>query len=151
MATETGQDLDPLVAELATGPNFAALTTLLPNGAPHTHPVWVGTDGRYLLVNTQSTSRKYQNVQRDPRVSLLILDATNPYRYAEVRGEVIGEVRGPEAVAQKDELSYKYHGAPFAGRTTGERVILRIAPRRQVTLDIRPPVARPAKETPESP
>jgi PPOX class probable F420-dependent enzyme len=124
--------LDPVVLELAGGPNYAAFTTLMPGGHPQTQVTWVGTDGAQLLIKTQTHHQKYRNARRDPRVTVTIWDAQNPYRYAEVRGEVVGVQAGPEARSHIDELSIKYHGGPYGRPIDSERVVLRISPLRQV-------------------
>jgi PPOX class probable F420-dependent enzyme len=85
------------VVELARGKNFAALTTLLPDGHPQTQVMWVDADDDHLLINTEVHRQKFKNVERDPRVTLTIWDMEDPYRFVEVRGEVVGEVKGPES------------------------------------------------------
>ncbi len=127
-----GHELHPMVLELARGENFATITTLLPDGHPQTQVMWVGTDGEHLLINTEVHRQKYRNVERDPRVTLTIWDREDPYRFVEVRGEVVEKVRGPEAREHIDELSYKYRGHAYKTRIRSERVVLRIAPFRQV-------------------
>jgi len=127
-----GHQLDPRVVELASGANFAALTTLLPDGHPQTQLMWVDTDGDHLLVNTEVHRRKFKNVERDPRVTLTIWDKEDPYSFVEVRGEVVGKIKGPEAREHIDEISRKYHGRPYGTPIQSERVVLRIAPLRQV-------------------
>lgn len=124
--------LDDRIRALADGPNFAAFTTLLEDGMPMTHVMWVGADDDHVLINTEVHRQKYRNVGRDPRVAVTIIDRENPYRFAEVRGTVVETVTGDEARAHIDELSQKYRGKPYdAGNITSERVILRIAPARQ--------------------
>jgi PPOX class probable F420-dependent enzyme len=133
VAENTGDDgLHPKVAELARGKNFAALTTLLPGGHPQTQVMWVDADGEHLLINTEVHRQKFKNVNRDPRVTLTIWEAEDPYRFVEVRGEVVSITRGLEAREHIDELSRKYHGRPYRTKIRSERVILRIAPFRQV-------------------
>src|SRR5918992_3887794 len=127
-----GHELDPIVLELASGKNFATITTLLPDGHPQAQVMWVGTDGEHLLINTEVPRQKYRNVERDPRVTLTIWDREDPYRFVEVRGEVVEKVRGPEAREHIDELSQKYRGRLYQTRIRSERVVLRIAPLRQV-------------------
>ena len=128
-----GHELHPMVLELARGKNFATITTLLPDGHPQTQVMWVGTDGEHLLINTEVHRQKYRNVERDPRVTITIWDREDPYRFVEVRGEVVEKVRGPAAREHIDELSYKYRGGPYkTTRIKSERVVLRIAPLRQV-------------------
>ena len=123
--------VDEEVKTLARAQNFAAFTTTLPGGQPMTHVMWIDADDDHLLINTETHRQKYRNVQHDPRVTVAIIDAANPYHYAEVRGRVVGEVTGAAARAHIDELSEKYLGAPYGSPVTSERVILQIAPERQ--------------------
>ena len=127
-----GRGLHPRVIELASGDNFAALTTLLPDGHPQTQVMWVDADGDHLLINTEVHRQKFKNVERDARVTLTIWDKEDPYSFVEVRGEVVEKAKGPEARKHIDELSHKYHGRPYATQIRSERVVLRIAPLRQV-------------------
>jgi general stress protein 26 len=69
-----GRELHPMVFELARAQNFAALTTLLPGGHPQTQVMWVDADGDNLLVNTEVHPQKFRNLERDPRVTLMIWD-----------------------------------------------------------------------------
>jgi hypothetical protein len=66
------------VLELAREPNHAAFTTFLPSGLPQTHMTWVSTDGEHLLINTEVHRQKFRNVQRDPRVTVMIRDGKRP-------------------------------------------------------------------------
>jgi hypothetical protein len=63
------------------------------------------------------------------------MDKNNPYHFAEVRGEVVERVKGPEARAHIDKLSQKYRGVPYQTPIQSERVILRIAPKRQFVYE----------------
>ncbi len=120
------------VKALAQAPNFAALTTLLPDGQPQTNIVWVDCDDSHLLVNTEQHRQKFLDVERDPRVTLAIWDASNPYRYAEVRGRVTGVTHGDQARTHIDRLSNKYTGHDYDPvMIQSERVFLHIAPDRQ--------------------
>jgi PPOX class probable F420-dependent enzyme len=114
--------------ELACGRNWAALSTLLPNGHPQTHVMWVSVAGQHLLLNTEVHRQKFRNIDRDPRVTVMIWDGGNPSRFVEVRGEVVEKVRGPQARKHIDELSHKYRGVPYGAPIQSERVILRVAP-----------------------
>jgi PPOX class probable F420-dependent enzyme len=126
------QEVHPMVLELARGQNFAALTTLLPGGHPQTQVMWVDADEQHLLINTEVHRQKFRNVERDPRVTVTIWDMEDPYRFVEVRGEVVEKVKGQEAREHIDELSHKYRGKPYQTQIQSERVVLRIAPSRQV-------------------
>lgn len=136
-----GPELAPLTAELASGPNYAAFTTLLPGGHPQTQATWVDArDGR-LVVNTETGHRKFRNVERDPRVTVLIVDRDNPFRYAEVRGTVVETVGGRRARDHIDEVAAVYMGgtAGYGRPIETERVMLVIEPFRQVLSDPRLP------------
>ena len=127
-----GQGVDPRVLELARGQNFGALTTLLPDGHPQTQVMWVDADEQHLLLNTEVHRQKFRNVERDPRVTVTIWDLEDPYRFVEVRGEVVEKVKGQEAREHIDELSLKYRGKPYQTQIQSERVVLRITPWRQL-------------------
>ncbi len=116
---------------LARGKSFAALTTLFEDGSPQTNLMWVDADDDHVLINTEVHRQKYRNLTRDPRVTVAIFDPVNPYHYVEVRGRVVGEVRGEQARAHIDQLSTKYTGGPYAMPITSERVIVKIAPERE--------------------
>ena len=130
--TQDGPDLHPITRELASGPDYAAISTLLPSGRIQTQYIWVGVDGDRLFVNTEPHRQKFQHLERDPRVTLAIRDEQDPYRYAEVRGRVVETERGQRARDQIDELSQKYDGKPYpAENIRSERVIVWIEPERQ--------------------
>jgi hypothetical protein len=84
------------------------------------------------LINTEVHRQKFRNVERDPRVTVTIWDKEDPYRFVEVRGEVVEKVKGMQARAHIDELSHKYRGKPYQTPIRSQRVVLRIAPSRQV-------------------
>jgi PPOX class probable F420-dependent enzyme len=130
--TQDGPDLHPVTRELASGPNYAAISSLLPSGRIQTQYIWVGVDGDRLYVNTEPHRQKFQDLQRDPRVTLAIRDESNPYRYAEVRGRVVGTEGGQPARDQIDALSQKYDGKPYPPeQIKTERVTVWIEPERQ--------------------
>ena len=138
--------LDPAARDLACGVNFAALTTMLPSGQPSTQVMWVDANDEHILINTEVGRQKWTNVTNDPRVAVTIMDAANPYYYAEVRGRVVETVTGPEARAHIDALAQKYVGTPYASDIKSERVILKIAAER-VRVHEEPPNTVGARRT----
>ncbi len=117
------------VREFFDGTNFATVASINPDGAPQASVVWVKTDGDDILFSTVKGRRKHKNFERDPRVSIVVVDPANPYRYVEVRGSVTLTDDPPGALIQ--ELSYKYEGKPFQEpHPDNERVIVRIHPRK---------------------
>lgn len=54
------------VRALLAGRAFAHLATVLPDGSPHSVPVWIDVDENDRLVMfTQTGSRKARNIERD--------------------------------------------------------------------------------------
>lgn len=125
--------LEPAIRDLFTGKNFGMLSVHLPNGQIASNVMWADATDEHVLVNTEVHRPKYAAMQANPDVTFTVWDATNPYRYAEVRGKVAEETRGDEARAHIDALSQRYVGTPYQGTIESERVILRIAPNRQRT------------------
>ena len=123
--------IQDFVKELALGPNFGTIATLQPDGSPASHVMWVDCDEEHVLLNTEAGRAKLRNIERDPRVSVLVWDAANPLHYVEVRGRVVETIVGTEARAHNDKLSFKYEGKAYDSEIETERVIVKIAPDRQ--------------------
>jgi PPOX class probable F420-dependent enzyme len=100
----------------------------MPDGAPQTTETWVDTDGEHVVINTVQTHLKMRNVQRDPRVSVAVCDATNFSRYYAVRGRVV-KMTTDGGAEHIEALSRRYTGRPYAwyGGRDQVRVILTIA------------------------
>jgi PPOX class probable F420-dependent enzyme len=114
------------VRRLIEGANYAHLATLLPSGAPHSVPLWVGLEGDRIALMTSPNSRKARNLERDPRVALSIIDQARPLVMAMVRGRVTERVEGERGWTIIDRLSQKYLGQPYPLRT--DRVVYLIEP-----------------------
>ena len=118
--------------QLAEGANHAVLTTLFPGGRPQTNVVWIDHDGEHLLVNSETERQKVRNVRRDPRVAVLVFDASDMDNWVEVRGQVVEIVEGEEARRHIDTLAQKYLGVPdYPNPIRSPRVILKIRPDRE--------------------
>ena len=105
--------LPDAVRELVEGPDLAHVATVLPDGAPHVVPVWIGLEGGRVAFLTGAGSRKARNLARDPRIVLSIVDRENPARMAHVRGRVVERVEGDRAWAFVDRLAQEYLGVPY--------------------------------------
>jgi PPOX class probable F420-dependent enzyme len=96
--------------------NFAHVATVLPDGAPHSVPVWATLEDGRIAFFTQPGSRKARNLEADPRVAISIVDHQDPYKTAQVRGRVVETVTGDAALAIMDRMSLRYTGKPFPYR-----------------------------------
>jgi PPOX class probable F420-dependent enzyme len=110
---------------------FANLSTLMKDGSPQVTPVWCDYDGKHVRVNSARGRVKDNNIRRDPRVALAIVDPENPYRYMEIRGKVV-EITEKGADDHINSLSEKYLGNPvYPYRQPGEvRVLYKIEPQK---------------------
>ncbi|HEY6686560.1 MAG TPA: PPOX class F420-dependent oxidoreductase [Propionibacteriaceae bacterium] len=114
------------VRRLVERPNYAHIATLMPDGAPHSVPVWMDLDGDNLAFLTGPGSRKARNLERDPRVAISIIDADQPNVSALIRGQVVERIEGDRAWEIIDRISQKYIGQPYPLRT--DRIIFLIKP-----------------------
>jgi len=109
--------LPPEVRALIDGANTAHVATLLPDGAPHSVPMWVGVEGERVAFLSSPNSVKARNLVRDPRVSISITHADAPNSMAQVRGRVGEILDGDPGWAVIDRIAQKYMGAPYPLRT----------------------------------
>ncbi|MFC4068914.1 PPOX class F420-dependent oxidoreductase [Actinoplanes subglobosus] len=123
------------MTELVDRPEFAVLSTLDPDGTARLSVMWVGRDGDDLLMATKSGRRKVRNIERDPRVTVLLYDRARPARYTEIRGTA--RVTDEDAHTLVDELARRYTGAAHERgdeREEAARVVLRITPDRVLAV-----------------
>lgn len=114
------------VRALFDAANYVHLATVLPDGGPHTVPVWAGIEDGKIAFLTSLDSRKARNLAADPRVAISVADHDNPYAMAQVRGRATARLDGSEARAIIDRLSVKYTGQPYPLRTG--RVVYLVEP-----------------------
>ena len=129
--------LDNKTIQMASGPNYAALTTLFKDGVPQTHVMWVDTDGENILINTEIHRFKYKNIVKDHRVTVMIWKHDDTFKFVEIRGEVIGEITGQEARDNIDKLSQKYWDKPYPFPIQTERIVLVIKPNKEVMFNLK--------------
>ena len=91
--------------------------------------MWFDWDGEHVKVSQIKMRQKHQNLNRDRRIALSIVDPAKPYRYVEIRGEVVRIEEDPNigfisAMAKKylELAKYPYH------RPGDERVVIFVRP-----------------------
>ena len=100
-------------------PFVGVVTTLRRDGSPHSTVVWVDSLDGKAAFNTALGRVKPRNMERDPRVSLLVLDPGDPYRWLSVDGRI--EITEEGADDHIDRLAKKYVGADsYPNRKPGE-------------------------------
>ena len=119
-------ELNADVKRLLDRPNYAHVATLLPDGAPHTVPVWIAREREDVAILTGPGSRKARNTERDPRVAISLIDVDQPYASVLIRGRVVERIDGDRGWEIIDRISQKYTGQPYPLRT--DRIVLLIKP-----------------------
>jgi PPOX class probable F420-dependent enzyme len=101
------------VGTLFDGKNFTVLSTIDPDGTPHSTVVWAKRAGDVILFALPRNRRKIANLTRDPRASVVVFDAADPYQSVLVQG--VTSVQDDPDGTLIDELSHKYTGGPYPG------------------------------------
>jgi PPOX class probable F420-dependent enzyme len=96
--------------EFLQAKNFAHLATLNADGSPQVTPVWIDVEGDIVLFNTEKKRLKTRNLERDGRVAICVSSASDPYKYLEIRGKVVGSTE-EGAFEHIDALAKKYMDA----------------------------------------
>jgi PPOX class probable F420-dependent enzyme len=112
---------------------LCALSTINPNGQPHTVPVWCDFDGTYIRVNCPAATQKARNMKKGSKVTVLVIDPLQGYHWIEVMGHIV-EIRDEQNGAREhiNSLSQKYTGNPvyqgYGGRSNVNRLMYVIEP-----------------------
>jgi PPOX class probable F420-dependent enzyme len=102
------------VRRVLDGTPIAHLATVLPDGAPHSVPLWIGTHGDHGVILTGPGSRKARNLRRDPRVAISLTPADNPFQPVILRGRVVEWLDGDAGWEIVDRIATKYIGGPYS-------------------------------------
>lgn len=94
-------------------------------GRPHTSVVWIDRDEDDPIFSVTAQRKKARNLARDPRISLTLIDAANPYHAVTISGTA-------ELVDDPDKrlpvrLSQKYLGEdPPSEPAEARRLVIRV-------------------------
>lgn len=99
-------------------PKDVTIVTVDPDGSPQASLVWAERDGDDIVIGLQAPHRKTRNLQRDPRVTLMIQDDRVGPRgitqYLVLRGTA--KLEGPDIRADykalMDRLTQRYLNLP---------------------------------------
>ncbi len=113
------------IRRILDGTSIAHLATVLPDGSPHSVPIWIGTHDNQIVFLTGPSTRKARNLRRDPRVAISLTPPDDPFRPVIIRGRVTQWLTGDPAWEIVDQISTKYTGAPYP--RDQERVVAVVA------------------------
>jgi PPOX class probable F420-dependent enzyme len=109
----------PLPSELdafLARPNPSVISTLQPDGAPHTAATWYLWENGRALVNMDESRQRLAYLRQDPRVSLTVLGQDDWYHHVSLRGRVVSLEPDPD-LTDIDRLSRHYTGQAWHGQT----------------------------------
>jgi PPOX class probable F420-dependent enzyme len=111
MPSPAAVDLTDAVRAFLAQPLIATIASLDEDGAPRQAAVWyrLDDDGRVLL-NSRAGRRWCENLERDGRVSIAVIDPEDGYRWIGLVGEV--EVVVTEVERSREDivaLAHRYH------------------------------------------
>ena len=117
--------------DLLDEPVVVQLATVMPDGTPQVTPVWASRNGNEVWVNSAKGRQKDRNLRERRMATVAIMDPKNPYRWMEIRGEVVDVVEGQPAFDHIHALSHAYFGREYTSFAPGEeRVIYKIRPKK---------------------
>jgi PPOX class probable F420-dependent enzyme len=105
-------ELNPAARAVLESDALAHLVTLNPDGSPQVTGVWVGIEDEEIVIASLGRYRKFENVERDPRVALSFvtgeLDERGLHAYLVIYGRArITEGGAPEILQR---LAHVYMG-----------------------------------------
>ncbi len=113
----------------------ATLATVGPDGRPQVSEVWFLAEDGEVRISLNTVRQKTKNLQRNPAVSLFILDLANPQRYLELRGDA--ELAADDEYVFADQVGAKYGADLRVHDGPGEhRVVVTIKPTRVNAVDM---------------
>src|SRR5215216_4027021 len=118
------------IAALLDKPNHAVLSTLNADGSVHSTIIWINVEGDTIAFNSARGRVWPANLERDPRVTLTLLNEDDPYEYAVLNGRAVEVDAGIDADQHMDTLAQKYLDQDvYPWRREGEqRVKFQLAP-----------------------
>ncbi|HEX8801838.1 MAG TPA: PPOX class F420-dependent oxidoreductase [Terriglobales bacterium] len=115
--------LEPQIHALLSRPNFAHLSTLMPDGSPNNSPVWIDVQDDRILISSEESSLKVRNLRHDSRVAVSVVDFHDPYEEVQIRGRAI-EIRDDSTFEFLNHISHKYIGQNYPDRALEGVVVL---------------------------
>lgn len=109
---------DPEVQALLEQPNYATVSTVNADDSIHSTVIWADTENGSVAINSAIGRVWPTNLERDPRVTLIVQENGNPYHFVEIRGTASGTTDGADEhinrlakkYIDKDEYPYRQPG-----------------------------------------
>jgi PPOX class probable F420-dependent enzyme len=119
------------------GTRTAKVATVMKDGQPHVTPVWFVLDGEQIVFTTGGNTAKGRNLQRDPRIALVVEDDEPPFAFVHIRGRVTIHEGHEELLRFATAIGSRYMGEARA-EEFGQRnavpgeLLVRVTPERVI-------------------
>ncbi|HEY3060568.1 MAG TPA: PPOX class F420-dependent oxidoreductase [Chloroflexota bacterium] len=118
-------------------PHPIIIGTTRADGSVHMNPVWYEFRDGLIWLNGGPTRAWVRHLRRDARMTLLVVDAKNMFRWAEIHGRLL-DTTAEGADDHIERLSQRYFGRPYPNPKV-DRLIVRIVPERMRGGEMRQP------------
>jgi PPOX class probable F420-dependent enzyme len=124
MALQFGPRLTAFLDE----PNLITVGTTRRDGSVQLNPVWFEYRDGQIWLNGGPQRGWFKHLERDPRITLLVLDPKSGFRWAQIQGRLADSTLqgGDDHI---EHLSQRYTGGAYRGPKV-DRLIIRIDPER---------------------
>ena len=120
--------LSPAVQRIAALPVLIVIATKHVDGRVQLNPIWFELIDGYFWVNSNTRRSWPKNLQRDQDAALLLIDPTEPDRYAQIRARLAEVIPDPKHEFI-DRLARRYTGKQFRDlEPSEERITFKLEP-----------------------
>jgi len=106
----------------------AFIGTTRKDGSVEVVPVWFEQKDASFWINGGTNRGWFKHLQRDPRITLLLVDPKQMFRWAQVEGRMVNWAEDPGG-EHINQLSHRYLKQDYQGPRTG-RIKIQIEPLR---------------------
>ncbi len=106
----------------------AIIGTNRKDGSVQMNPVWFEYQDGSFWINGGTNRGWFKHLQRDPRITLLLIDPKQMFRWAQVQGRMVNWAEDPGG-DHINQLSHRYLGHDYQNPRTG-RIKIQIEPLR---------------------
>ena len=109
------------MVDLLTGSTLGHVTVVTPKGALASHIMWIDYEDDRVMTSSRVGSAKGKALRADPRISVSVVDAANPWRWVSVSGRVV-EIIPDTDLAFIDKMARRYTDRDYMMRDMAREI-----------------------------